>query len=243
VDDVTAGVERFARALTTVEEALDWAALGASYCEGEAGTFFGVEQIENLRETGLHFASDLGEALRPGGTSLYVGAGVAELVPILFEAAVLERKVAVHTADAREAGLLNAAFAGVELEGLRPRWSTKPIGAGGGWSARGADAVDHLWFVSVATDPDHFPAHNHVLYELEGDRPGRLGPERERIDALLDQALTPLRPPALLCTTREELPLVEERCARFGLDLTVPDVGRLSGLVGDAVYACRVKGR
>lgn len=240
---MTAGVERFARALTAVEEALDWSALGASYCEGEAGNFFAVERITSLRETGLHFASDLGEVLRPGGASLYVGAGVAELVPVLFEAAVLERRVAIHTADVKEAGLLNAALASVELEGLRPRWSTKPIGAGGGWSAHGAGSVDHLWFVSVATDPDHFPAHNHTLYELEGDRPGRLGPERERIDGLLDKALTPLRPPALLCTTREELPLVEERCSRFGLGLTVPDVGRLSGLVGDAVYACRVKGR
>lgn len=232
-------IEQFARTLTAVEERLAWPALGSSYCEGDAEDFFDAARVEALRDAGLRFASDLGERLPTGGRSLYVGAGVAELVPVLFEAVVAEREVHVHTADASEARLLGAALERAESDvagALRlPRWTTAPIDV--------PPPIDHLWLVSVATDPDHFPAHHDRLYERGRPRARVLAAERERIDGLLDRALAPLAIGALLHTTAEEVELVADRAARLGLSLEVPEVGRTSGLVGDVVYACTVRGR
>lgn len=242
-------IERFARTLTATEQGLRWGELGASYCDGEAEDFFDPVRVEALRDAGLRFAADLGERLAAGGRSLYVGAGVAELAPILFESVVLGRAVHVHTADAREARLLGAALEAAEREvfGARdgaapavlPRWSTAAIDT----ALVGGAGCDHLWFVSVATDPDHFPAHHDQLYERGRPRGRALAAERERIDALLDLALAPVAVGALLHTTAEEVPLVAARAARLGLSLAVPEVGRTSGLVGDVVYACTVGGR
>lgn len=234
-----ATLERFAAAVTAFEEALDWAELGASYCEGEARDFFSSERVDALRDAGLRFASDLGGRLAEGGSSLYVGAGVAEVVPVLFEALVLERRVRIHTADARETRLLGAALDAVEQglsAGLRlPRWSTTPIQRDG--------AIDHLWFVSVATDPDHFPAHHDALYERGPARERHLEVERAVLDELVDRALSSVEPGALISTSGEEIELLAERAERCGLALRVPDTGRTSGLVGDVVYACTAVGR
>jgi len=232
-------LERFAAAVTALEAALDWPQLGASYCEGDARDFFDPARIEAVRDAGLRFASDLGARLAPGGASLYVGAGVAEVVPVLFEALVLARRVRVHTADAREARLLDEALEAVEAQlgdgVVLPRWSTTLI-------ARG-ESVDHLWFVSVATDPDHFPAHHDLLYERGPAKERRLETERAVLDELVDRAFAAVEPGALVCTTGEELELLRARAERCGLALDVPATGRTSGLVGDVVYACTAVGR
>ncbi|MEZ5979529.1 MAG: hypothetical protein R3F34_15120 [Planctomycetota bacterium] len=231
------GVEAFASALGATFQALDWAALGASYCEGDATDFFGVERIEALRDAGLHFASDVGERLPAGGRSTYVGAGVAELAPILLEHVALGRDVRVHTRDEVECALLDAALERAEQVcrfGL-PRWTLAPIDED--------RRHDHLWLVSVLTDPVAFPALHDTLYER--GRPSRATVLRERGVAaeLLDRAFAGLDVPGLVHTSGEELELVGEAAERRGLRLVVPDVGRLSPLVGDAVYACRCVGR
>ena len=74
----------YAAALGAAEAAIDWAALEPVYCEGDAEGFFSEERLDAIRDAGLHFAGDLGELLAAKGRSLYVGAGVAELAPLLF---------------------------------------------------------------------------------------------------------------------------------------------------------------
>ena len=88
---------QFAAALDAAEGAIDWQALESVYCSGDGKGFFSPEAIDAARNAGLLFAGDLGQHLRPNGRSLYVGAGVAELAPLVFEATMLNRKVFLDT--------------------------------------------------------------------------------------------------------------------------------------------------
>lgn len=236
---------RFAAVLGELELELDWAALGDAYCDGGGAGFFGEEDRLALFDAGLHFASDLAEVLGPTGgeaprRSLYVGAALAELAPLLCEALVLERAVEAFSLASDETLELNRALAAVSgrLELDLPRIRTD------GLAARAARPFDHLWLVSVLNDPEAFPALHDELYgrhatELATSR-GDLAVDRERAAALVARALEGLRPPALLTTTDEELALVGDACARRGWTLEVPDRARLSAIVGDPVRTCRV---
>jgi len=235
------GPELFAAALVELDAALDWARLGALYCDEGGATFFGEADREALREAGLLVAADLGEALAGrGGTSLYVGAAVAELAPMLCEALVLARHVRAVNLPGPEADELNRALAAVEQRvGQRlPRIET------GGLGALEPASCDHLWLVSVLNDPDAFPALHDRLYGRTGELATGRGDERTeraRAGALLDAALARLAPPALLSTTDEELPLVEPAAQRRGWRLAVPRRARLSPIVGDPIRLCRVR--
>ena len=102
-------------------------------------------------------------------------------------------------------------------------------------------AADHLWLVSVLTDPDAFPALHDTLYERRaGDElatgRGHLADDRERARALVEEALDHLAPTAaLVTTTDEEWTLVGPALGRRGRAAEVPSGGRLSAIVGDVV--------
>jgi len=234
----------FAAAWSELEAALDWALLGRLHCHQDGDGFFGPAERAALFDAALAFADDLGGRLAPGGRSLYVGAGVAELVPILVESLVLARAVEWHELEGPLAEELARGLAAAsERTGLAlPRIRTD------GLPAAGPDAApcDHVWLVSVLTDPDAFPALHDRLYgraggELATGR-GDLEDDAARANALVETVLARLDPPGWLTTTDEELELLAPACARHGLVLEVPPTARLSPVVGDPVRCCRVAG-
>ncbi|MEO0650729.1 MAG: hypothetical protein AAFZ65_08625 [Planctomycetota bacterium] len=238
MSDYVAHEERFGAALVEVEQALDWTLLGQVYCHEGGEDFFDDEQLDALREAALHFASDVGERLgdRPKGRSLYVGAGVAELAPILCDALLLRREVAIVALPGPESKELNRALTAAEerLGFALPRWSTKPLG-----SLR-RDGFDHLWMVSVLNDPEAFPALSKRLYE-RGSPPARaLNRDRSAANALLDEAFRRIEAPCDFATSEEELPLLEGAARSRGLRLEVEEAGRLSAIVGDVVRRGRI---
>lgn len=228
-----ASARAFGAALVALHEELDWPLLERLYCWDEGDGFFDAEAREALIEAGLLVASGLAERLAElsaGGParSLYVGAAVAELAPMLCEALVLGREVRVVNLPGPEVDELNRAFTAV---GVPLTIETAPVDA----------PVDHLWVVSVLTDPEAFPALHDVLYGREGDLAtgrGDEAAERERARELVRGWVAHVRAPAVLSTTDEELPFFEAECARRGARLVVPETARLSPIVGDAIRHC-----
>src|SRR5207245_4748633 len=128
------------QAITRIFESLDYAALGPIYCD-EGGDAFWRERRGPCQEFGIKLAAVLRDRLRPGGRSLYVGAGVAELPPLVMEKAELHRTVAAYNLRADEVAVLNRACAWVPFE-----FQAK--------HAREAEGrVDHLWIVSRLRGP------------------------------------------------------------------------------------------
>lgn len=231
--------ERLAAAWAELEAELDWERLGACYCEGDARDFFDDARRAQVLDTGLQLADDVAARLPSGGPgrSLYVGAAVAELAPLLVERLVLGRELRWHMLPGPELDELARALARVgEALGLdlplpdpRPLESIAPV------------PCDHLWLVSVLTDPDAFPALHDELYERAGTPQatarGDLAAERARADSLIDALLAYAAPVTLLTTTEEEFPLLLPRLAG---ELEI-ETGRLTALVGDRLVSARLQ--
>ena len=231
---------RFAAAVSEVHAELDWALLGRLACEGDGSDFFPPQAREAVLESGLLLADDLAGVLRAGGSSVYLGAAVAELAPILCEHLVLERTVHWHNLPGPETDELNRALAAAEQRLAEPL----PRVAVDGIEVLAPAGCDHAWCVSVLTDPEHFPALHDRLYGRTGEGAtgrGVLEEELAEAQALLGRLLGRLWTPAVLTTTDEELALVQPACARLGWRCSVPDVGRLSGIVGDVVRVCHIE--
>lgn len=235
---------RFGAALAGVFEELDWALLGRHACEGEGGEdFYDEPSREALLDAGLRIAGDLGAALEPlpekPGRSLYVGAAVAELPPILFETILARRRVFwcnLPGPEADELGRALAAVSGrldVKLPTVRTADSFPP------------GPFDHLWLASVLTDPEHYPALHDHLYERRGTElatgRGDLGADRRNAARLTRRAVEGLISPGVLVTSDEELPLLAEAVEARGFTLRVPDRGRTSPIVGDVLRICEVR--
>jgi hypothetical protein len=148
---VSTPVQLFGAVHAALELELDWEQLGRSYCEGDGGTFFDAGLRERMLDTGLRLADDLARRFALDGPrrSLYLGAAVAELALILVEKLVLGREViwlnldSIETREiARATSEVGARF-GVPL----PRPSFESL------DAVAAGSCDHLWMVSVLTDP------------------------------------------------------------------------------------------
>src|SRR5436190_21127374 len=87
--------QRFGAAVAALDAEIDWVKLGRAYCDGDARDFFDEALRTHILETGLQLADDVAGALvgGPARQSLYLGAAVAEIVPILAERLVLGRDV------------------------------------------------------------------------------------------------------------------------------------------------------
>jgi len=237
---VNGGADLFAAAWSAVDAALDWERLGVLHCHEGGETFFGPDDREALFDAGLLFVEDLQRLLEPDGRSLWVGASVAELVPMLVERFVLDREVLWFERDVEASRLLDAALAvaaercGHDLP--RPDFRDLAVVPPG--------SCDHLWLVSVLNDPEAFPALHDHLYQRTGELATGTGDlERELALArqLVGRAVDTLRVPALLTTTDEELPVVVPCLAARGLALAIPETARLSAVVGDPVRHCRLR--
>lgn len=244
MSDLETRTARFGAALSTVHEELDWDLLGELYCHAGGEHFFPEQQREALMDAGLQIAEELADAIGSlpaggPGRSLYLGAAVAELAPILLEALIAEREIQWRNLPCPEVTELNRALqvASERLELALPRVET----ATGPFEAQ---HFDHLWCVSVWTDPDRFPALHDELYERREDElaagGGDLSAERERALGLAGELLDAAHTPALLCTTDEELPLFQSLLPPRGLVLNVPERGRLTPIVGDVLRICRL---
>lgn len=239
--DSRSGAARFGAAIAELHSELDWELLGGHYCEGDGSSFFSGPDREAVLESGLLLADDLAGVLATAGAggSLYVGAALAELAPILCEQLVLEREVHWHNLPGPESDELNRALAAVSrrLTLELPRVEVN------GFESLAPGSCDHAWLVSVLTDPECFPALHDRLYDRSGPQAtGRGDVEHEllRTSGLLDDVLRRLRAPCVFTTSDEEVDLVREACGRRGWTLDVPPAGRLSGVVGDVVRVCRI---
>ncbi len=233
----------FAAALAGIDEALDWSGLGRVYCHEGGESFFAPEQREAIRDTGLALATDLQRALaqlppESPGRSLWMGAAVAEHVPILFDHILLERDVIWRNLDGFEFQETRRAFARVEEEiGLSLPAMEEPTTADSG-------PFDLLWVVSVFSDPDAFPALHDLLYERSGTElatgAGNLRAETAHVKRWAFDLLSQLSTPGVLVTSDEELPFFLEAATEQSLHIQIPDQGRLSGVVGDVIRFCSV---
>jgi hypothetical protein len=238
---------RFAAALAAAEAAIDWAALGELYCHEGGEHFFPEVQQAALRDAALLFAGDLGTAYAAQGThgagrSLYVGAGVAELALLLCEPLVFGREVVAVNLPGPEPEQLDRALAAAEAAvGVPlPRFQTQGI-------ERVEGRFDLLWLASVLNDPVAFPELSAELYGGRTADAARLERDRTRATDLLEACLDRLSchganpQTATLATSDEELALVAPACTARGLELVVPDRGRLSGVVGDVIRLCSLR--
>lgn len=226
----------FGAALGAIDAELDWELLGRCYCEGDGTDFFDSALRQRTIDTGLQFAEDIGRALGEArGRSLYLGAEIAELPQILAEHLLLGRRVewlnieCAPTTELRRALQVVSASLAVEL----------PVPRVDALRTLEPGSCDHLWMVSVLTDPDCFPALHDVLYERAGGplATGRssLADDRARAEALVEDLLDRAAPRCVLSTTDEERSVVEPLVARRGYALEFARGGRLTASVGDRV--------
>lgn len=234
-----ASLDDFARALGAFEASVDWERLGALHCHDGGEAFFPPEQIEAIREAGLQIAGELGQQLGGlRGRSLYAGAAIAEVVPVLVERFVLQREVVWLNLPGAESELMNAAFEAAESQcGLElPRIETGSVEGVTG-------TFDHGWLVSVLNDPEAFPALHDALYGRSGELAtgrGNLLEDKARAEALAESVFDRLEPGALLSTTDEELPVLRPLIARRGWGMRVSPDALLTGVVGDPLRFVRL---
>ncbi|MBA2484928.1 MAG: hypothetical protein H0V35_02310 [Nitrospira sp.] len=209
---------------------LDYARLGPIYCD-EGGDEFWMAKRGLCLRLGTRIANELLPRLPPGGTSLYVGAGVAEIPPIAMECLDLERRVLACNLRRQEVLVLNRACVGLPM-----RFQHRDAGFV-------KDRVDHLWLVSVLNDPERFPELSTLSY-------GRANPvtfnarkfllQQRTVATLVDRCLSRLTVPGLVTTTGEEAVWIAEWCHRKAIRYRIDRRTFASPTVGDPICLLRI---
>ena len=218
------------REIDAIFSRLDYAALAGVYCD-EGGETFWRAMREPCRRLGIKAASALLPRLRAGGSSLYVGAGVAEIPALVMEASALGRRVSAFNLRREEVGLLRRACGALPVD-----WRASDAG-----SARGR--FDHLWMVSVLNDPEEFPDLSLLSYGRADPRAFRcaaFSAQRLAVRRLADRCLRRLSLPALVTTSVEEAIWVEEWCQRSGVACRVGKKTYPTAIVGDPICFIRL---
>jgi hypothetical protein len=218
------------RAIKAIFTRLDYARLGPIYCD-EGGDEFWVAKRSLCRRHGTRLANALLPRLSRGGVSLYVGAGVAELPPIVMEILDLGRRVVACNLRRQEVLILNRA-----CDGLPIRFRHQDAGSI-------KDRVDHLWLVSVLNDPERFPDLSALSY-------GRANPvtfnarkcmgQQRVVSMLVERCLRRLTVPGLVTTTVEEVMWIAEWCHRKGIRYRIGRQTYASATVGDPICLVRI---
>ncbi len=209
---------------------LDYGQLGPIYCD-EGGDEFWMAKRGPCLRLGMAVANVLVTRLTPGGTSLYVGAGVPEIPPIVAESLDLGRRVVACNLRRQEVRILNRACTGLSV-----RFQHRDAG-----SVR--DRVDHLWLVSVLNDPERFPELSTLSY-------GQANPvtfkarkfllQQRTVARLVDRCLSRLTVPGLVTTTVEEAVWIAEWCHRTGTPYRIEPRTFASPTVGDPICLMRI---
>ena len=214
--------EQARRRIAAVFAALDYGALGAIYCD-EGGDAFWDAHREPARQKGIEWAAAAAARLEPGGASLFVGAGVAELPALITEIVDLRRSVRAVNLERGECEVLNAALDGlVEVEAI----DAHSVGG----------RYDHLCMVSVLSDPVRYPVTSAVSYgripAVHVDVPA-FESERRTLHALVDTLLGGLERPGVLTTTFEEVPWILAGVERLGFRVDADEELVETAIVGD----------
>ena len=218
------------QAIARVFARLNYRRLAEIYCY-EGGEEFWRAKREPCRRLGLQVADALVRRLPHGGRSLYVGAGVAELPPLLVEALALHRAVVPCNLRRAEVSSLNRS-----CRGLPFRFHASDAG-----KTRGT--FDHLWIVSVLNDPERYPQVAALSYgqavPLTFD-PAAFVKERRILRMLVSRCLSKLRLPAIITTTVEEANWIADWCHRKSVWYRVERRQFETALVGDPICFVRV---
>ncbi len=216
--------------VTKIFGRLPYRTLGDVYCY-EGGEEFWEVKREPCRRLGLRVAGALVRRLHPSGSSLYVGAGVAELPPLLVEGLDLRRQVHPCNLRRTEVALLNRACRGTPLR----------------FQARDAVSLNgrfaHLWIVSVLNDPERFPQVSTLSY-------GRADPvtfdpvtfrrEKRVAQHIVDRCMGKLSVPGLVTTSTEEVVWIADWCHRRKIPYRVERKAYPTALVGDPICFIRI---
>jgi hypothetical protein len=218
------------QAISRVFDELDYRLLGEVYCH-EGGEEFWQAKRRRCQRLGIKLAEVLKRRLRPGGRSLYVGAGVAELPPLIMETVDLGRMVVACNLRGDEVQELNRAAKDLPFR-FEHRDAT---------TVRGS--FDHLWIVSVLNDPECYPELSALSY-------GRANPvtfdlmafrkERRAVARLVDRCLKNLTRPGLVTTSTEEAIWIAEWCAERQIHWKVERRTYQTALVGDPICFIQV---
>ncbi|MBK8099959.1 MAG: hypothetical protein IPK26_22885 [Planctomycetes bacterium] len=219
-----------------VLDALDWAALGEIYFHW-GGVEFWQERRPQVLVAGFELARQLLRRVPTGGSSLWVGAGVAELPVLLAETMIQGRKVRATNLRARECEVLNAA-----LQQVAPM-ATARFEAIDAAQAATDGGYDHLGCISVLTDPETWPLLSDVAY-------GRIAPiqidleqfvrERELATALTRSLFAALRRPGWITTTAEEVAWFLDTASRVEASCVADDDMIETAVVGDPAGFLRI---
>lgn len=217
-------------AIATVFDRLDYQVLGRVYCY-EGGDEFWQAKRKPCQRLGLAIAQALLQRLAPKGRSLYVGAGVPELPPLLTEACELQRHAEPYNLRRSEVIALNRACRSLPLKYLARD------------AAAGKGLFDHLWIVSVLNDPERFPHLSPLSYGNADPvtfDPMKFLQERRIVQALVKRCMPKLRLPGLVTTTTEEVVWIAEWCHRKSIPYLVERKQYPTALVGDPICFMRV---
>ncbi len=218
------------RSISQIFDRLNYSRLGTIYCD-EGGEEFWKDRRGPCQTLGIELAEVLLGRLRPGGRSLYIGAGVAEIPLLAVETMELGREVVACNLRADEVALLNRACKPLPFQFVSE-------------DARAATGrFDHIWIVSILNDPERFPELSALSY-------GRANPvtfnptvfvkERERVFVLIEGCLRKLRLPGLVTTSVEEIPWITDWCARRRVSCVVEEGDYPTAIVEDPVCFIRI---
>jgi len=216
---------------------LDYETLGKVYCD-EGGRDFWDAHREPALNLGLRWARACARRIVPGGRSLYVGAGVAELAVLVTEVCDLDRQVHVVSLDGVECQSLNAS---VQAVGLSDQVHFQEVDAV--VASEPGVTYDHLSVVSVFNDPVRYPNVSGVAY-------GRIPPplldvaafaaEREQLRELAAAVFAGLSVPGVITTTVEEVAWFLSMAADRGLTIEADEEMVPTAIVGDPLGFLRV---
>lgn len=218
------------RLVAEVYGRLDYGALGPVYCY-EGGDDFWRAKRGPCERLGSRAAVLLRKKLGRNGRSLYVGAGVAELPPLIMETVEMGRTVAAYNLRRAEVVALNRACRSISLT----------FHAVDATSTKGR--FDHLWMVSVLNDPERFPNLSPLSYGRGNPltlNPVKFDKERRIVRALVARCMGKLARPGLVTTTTEEVIWIAEWCHRHRVPYKVGKRYYPTALVGDPICFIQV---
>jgi len=221
-----------------VLEHLDWRVLGDVYFHW-GGEAFWSERRPRVLDLGGELGRRLLRELPPGGSSLWVGAGVAELPVLLGEVLLHGRSVVATNLRAEECRVLDA---GLRAAAPQVALQFSPEDARVAAPAR---TFDHLGCISVFTDPESWPVLSDVAY-------GRIAPvqidvdrfvaERQAARELAAALFARLQRPGVVTTSAEEAAWFLEQAELAGAAVEATDDLVDTAVVGDPVGFLRVGG-
>jgi len=218
------------RLIAEIFERLDYKALGPVYCY-EGGDAFWRERSKPCQRLGIKVAEALLRKLPRNGRSLYIGAGVAELPPLLAEALDCRRHVEPYNLRRSEVTVLNRACRGTPVS----------FRANDAATARGK--FDHLWLVSVLNDPERFPHLSPLSYGQADPvtfHPARFEKERRIVRSIVDRCMPKLNLPGFVTTSIEEVVWIADWCHRHRIPYRVERKQYPAALVGDPLCFMKI---